>query len=165
MKIMTPVLLVSVCALCACSTYSFRSRSGDLAAINDFNSQYIRAVNDGNIEALAMLTQDDMVTIQPNWKPIEGKSANDLANRQSLQLFKIRQEWTPIETVIEGDLAYQRGMYTESSTPRGGGTTRVTRGNFLHIYRRQKDGSWRMTRDMTSTDQPVEMPKLRGGRS
>jgi ketosteroid isomerase-like protein len=35
-----------------------------------------------------------------------------------------------------------------------GGTPRDLRGNFLRIYRRQPDGSWRMTRDMFSSDQP-----------
>jgi ketosteroid isomerase-like protein len=61
---------------------------------------------------------------------------------------------TPAETVIDGDLAYQRGTFTVVASPKGGGASRTTHGNFLRIYRRRHDGSWWMTRDMFSGDQP-----------
>jgi ketosteroid isomerase-like protein len=175
-KKIVPVLLVGVEALSGCSMLhtrnstpstitAARSHDRDLEAIGDFNRLYLKAISDGDAGTLSALTEEDMVTIQPNWKAIEGKVANDRANRQSLQLFKIKEEWTPIETVVEGDLAYQRGVYTETSTPKSGGPTHVSKGNFLRIYRRKSDGTWRMTRDMTSTDQPVEMPRVRGERA
>jgi ketosteroid isomerase-like protein len=171
-----PVMLVGVEALSACgmlhtrnstpsTVTAARSHDRDLEAIGDFNRLYLKAINDGDIGTLSALTEEDMVTIQPNWKAIEGKAANDRANRQSLQLFKIKEEWTPMETVIDGDLAYQRGVFTETSTPKNGGPSHVSKGNFLRIYRRKPDGTWRMTREMTSADQPVEMPRVRGQRA
>ena len=166
MKIFAQILLAgTVGSLCACSTtspHSTPAAAHDQEAISDFNRQYLEAINSGNAQALSDLTDDDMVTIEPNWKPIEGKDANDKANRQSLQLFKIKEDWTPLETVIDGDLAYQRGTFTEAATPRSGGPTRVTRGNYLRIYRRGLDGAWRMTREMTSSDQPMTLPRARG---
>jgi ketosteroid isomerase-like protein len=162
-KIVLMMVVGIFAALCACATTApHRSRDRDLEAIGDFNRLYIKAINDGDTATLSDLTEEDIVTIQPNWKPIEGKAANDRANRQSLQLFKIKEEWRPIETVIDDELAYQRGTYVETTTAKGGGATHVSRGNFLHIYRRQKDGRWRMIREMTSTDQPVELPRVRG---
>jgi ketosteroid isomerase-like protein len=163
MKILAQILLVgSIGSLCACSTTSPHTTAArDLEEISDFNRQYLEAINSGNGDALSNLTEDDMVTIEPNWKAIEGKAANDKANRQSLQLFKIKEEWAPVETVIDGNLAYQRGTFTEAATPRGGGPTRITRGNYLRIYRRSSDGTWRMTREMTSSDQPMTLPRAR----
>jgi ketosteroid isomerase-like protein len=55
-------------------------------------------------------------------------------------------------------LAYQRGTFTVAATVKTGGPTHTTHGNFLRIYRRQADGSWRMTRDMFSGDQPAGSP-------
>jgi ketosteroid isomerase-like protein len=171
------LLCTTTSILCACSTTGpagppsppgtavVHDTARDLEAIAEFNRQYLKAVNEGDSATLSALTLDDIVTIEPNWKPIEGKAANDKANRQSLQLFRIEEKWTPTETVIVGDLAYQRGVFTESATPRAGGPSRTTRGNYLRIFRRQPDGSWRMTRDMTSSDQPVALPRARGDRS
>jgi len=49
---------------------------------------------------------------------------------------------------VDGNLAYQRGTFTVDATPRAGGNTTKSSGNFLRIYRRQPNGEWRMTRDM-----------------
>ena len=49
---------------------------------------------------------------------------------------------------MSGDLAYQRGTFTVAATPRAGGNTTKTSGNFLRIYKRMPSGEWRMVRDM-----------------
>jgi ketosteroid isomerase-like protein len=43
-----------------------------------------------------------------------------------------------------------------AAAPKAGGTARTTSGSFLRIYRRQPDGSWRMTRDMFNTGPPSD---------
>jgi ketosteroid isomerase-like protein len=158
MKMITPFFLACVAAgIAACAT----TRGGDppaadLAAIAAFNQKYLKAINEGDIAALSALTDADHIMIPPNRAPIAGKDANDTANRQAFQQFKIDETWTPLETVVDGNLAYQRGVFTVSATPKSVGATRTVRGNFLRIYRRLPDGSWRMTRDMFSSDQPPE---------
>jgi ketosteroid isomerase-like protein len=132
--------------------------AADVAAIEAFNAQYLQAINAGDVAALSGLTDDDHIMIAPNRKPIEGKEANDRANRLGFQQLKIAEAWTPLETVVDGNLAYQRGIFTVVATPRGGGTSRTTRGNFLRIYRRQADGTWRMSRDMFNADTPQDDP-------
>lgn len=143
-------------ALAGCMTTraSPHSYEADLAAITSFNSQYLQAINDGNIAALSALTDADHVMLIPNRPPITGKAANDAANGRGFQQFKFDEHWMPLETVIDGNLAYQRGTFTVTASPKtGGGAGRTTKGNFLRIYRRQPDGSWRMTRDMFNSDQ------------
>jgi len=128
--------------------------AADLAAITAFNTRYLKAINDGDLATLSSLTNDDHMMISPNRPPVAGKAANDAANGRTFQLSKIDETWMPIEAVIDGDLAYQRGTFTVIAAPKRGGPTRTTHGNFLRIYRRQADGSWWMTRDMFSSDQP-----------
>ncbi len=114
--------------------------------------QYLKAINAGDIDALSSLTDDDHIMIAPGRAPLVGKAANVAANGNAYKQFNIAETWTPVETVIDGNLAYQRGTYTVAATPKNGGTARPVGGTFLRIYRRQPDGSWRMTRDMFNTE-------------
>ena len=140
--------------LVGCMTTPRHSYDADVAAITAFNSQYLKAINDGDIAALSALTDDDHIMLIPGRQPIVGKAANDAANGRGFQQFKFDEHWMPVETVVDGDLAYQRGTFSVTANPKsGGGASRTTRGNFLRIYRRQKDGSWRMTRDMFNSEQ------------
>jgi ketosteroid isomerase-like protein len=124
------------------------SYQADLAAIAAFNVRYLKAINDGDIDALSALTDDDHIAIAPNGMPLIGKAANVALNGRIYQQSRIVENWIPEETVIDGNLAYQRGSFTASGFPKAGGPTRTISGSFLRIYRRQPDGSWLMTRDM-----------------
>ena len=146
------VLLVATLAGCQPATPAKPSFAEDLAAITAFNAKYLGSINVGDIKTLSALTDDDHIILIPNRAPIVGKAANDAANGSAFERFQFDESWTPEETVIDGDLAYQRGTFTTSSTPKAGGDKRVVSGAFLRIYRRQPDGQWRMTRDMFNTD-------------
>jgi ketosteroid isomerase-like protein len=153
--LLAAVLACAAVVPAACTTPASNSHAADLAAIADFNQRYLRAINEGDIAALGALTDEDHIMIAPNRPPIEGREANNTANGRGFQQFSIQETWTPLETVIDTRLAYQRGVFTVVATPKSGGTPSTTHGNFLRIYRRQPDGSWRMTRDMFSSDQPA----------
>ena len=131
--------------------------AADLAAISAFNVQYLKAINAGDINALSALTDDDHIAITPGRPPLVGKAANVAANGRAYQQFNIAENWIPVETVIDGNLAYQRGSFTVAATAKAGVTARPVggTGTFLRIYRRQPDGSWIMTRDMFNTEQPA----------
>jgi ketosteroid isomerase-like protein len=137
-------------------TAAAASNEADLAAISAFNVKYLKAINDGDIDALSALTDDDHIALAPGGAPLVGKAANVAANGRAYQQFRIEEHWTPLETVIDGNLAYQRGTFTVAAAPKAGGTARTTSGSFLRIYRRQPDGSWRMTRDMFNTGPPSD---------
>jgi ketosteroid isomerase-like protein len=134
---------------------SSASYATDLAAISAFNVKYLKAINSGDINALSALTDEDHIAITPGRPPLMGKTANIAANGRAYQQFNIAENWTTVETVIDGNLAYQRGSFTVTATPKAGGTGRPVGGTFLRIYRRQPDGSWIMTRDMFNTEQPA----------
>jgi ketosteroid isomerase-like protein len=131
------------------------SYAADLAAISAFNVKYLKAINDGDITALSSLTDDDHIALPPGSAPLVGKAANVAVNGRIYQQARIDEHWTPVETVIDGNLAYQRGSFTAAATPKSsGGTARAISGSFLRIYRRQPDGSWVMTRDMFNSGPP-----------
>ena len=120
----------------------------DLAAIAAFNEKYLKALNDEDIQTLSSLTTEEHILISSGRPPTVGKAANDAANARVFKQFDIVETWTPLETVVDGNLAYQRGTFTVEATPRAGGATTKTSGNFLRIYKRFPDIGWRMVRDM-----------------
>ena len=151
------LIALGVCGAMFCAGIELAAQSNaqstptlaeDLAAIAEFNRKYLKALNDEDIDTLASLTTEDHILISSGRAPTVGKAANDAANARVFKQFDIVETWTPLETVVDGNLAYQRGTFTVEATPRAGGATTKTSGNFLRIYRRQPNGEWRMTRDM-----------------
>ncbi len=157
---MTLTRMITLAALVAIGTTGCRqlgprpSRDADLAAITAFNKRYLQAINDGDFATLSSLTVEDHIMMAPNRPAIVGKQANDEANRRAFEQFRFTEQWVPLDTVIDGDLAYQRGTFTTAGTPRQGGQTRSTAGKFLRIYRRLPDRSWTMVIDMFNGDPP-----------
>jgi ketosteroid isomerase-like protein len=126
----------------------------DVAAIMAFNERYLGSINDEDIATLASLTTEGHMMIAPNRPPIVGKAANDAANGRVFEQFTIEEAWNPTETVVSGDLAFQSGGYTVTAVPRAGGEARTSKGTFLRIYQRQRNGEWRMTRDTFNSESP-----------
>lgn len=130
------------------------AHDADLAAIAAFNKRYLRAINDGDFTTLSGMTTVDHIMMAPNRPAIVGKRANDEANGRAFGQFRFSEQWVPLDTVIEGDLAYQRGTFTTAAIPKQGGRRRSFAGKFLRIYRRLPDGSWSMVIDMFNSDAP-----------
>lgn len=144
---------LSAC-LAACSPSMPGSSAGDEAAIAEFNRQYLEAINEGDIDALAALTTEGHMMISSGGAPLLGKQALVEAMTGAFERFEFDESWTPEETVVSGDLAYQRGTFVVVATPKAGGDVSRTTGNFMRIYRRQPDGAWFMVRDMFNSEQP-----------
>lgn len=157
MTINTALAIAAACALLAagCTTTPHRpSREADLAAITAFNKEYLQSINDGDIATLSRLTVQDHIIMIPNRPAILGKAANDEANRRAFEQNRYAESWNVLDTVIDGDLAYQRGTFTTTVMPKSGASSRTVQGKFLRIYRRQPDGSWTMVIDMFNGDSP-----------
>lgn len=129
------------------------SLAADEAAIAEFNRRYLQAINDGDIDALAALTTEEHVMIGSGRPPLVGHTALVDAMTRVFERFQIDESWTPVETIISGDLAFQRGTYVVDATPKAGGDTTRSTGNFARIFMRQPDGAWLMTRDVLASDQ------------
>ncbi len=131
----------------------------DLRAITAFNEQYLKSINEEDIATLSRLTTDGHVMLPPNSEPIIGKTANDELNRSAFERYDFSETWTPVETVIDGNLAFQRGTFTMIARPKGAAQRPFeVSGSFLRIYQRQPDGEWRMTRDMFNSSEPAANP-------
>ena len=142
-------------ARAGCSPPAQPTFADDLAQITAFNERYLRSINEEDIATLSSLTTDGHVMLPPNREPVVGKSANDAMNGGAFERYDFSETWTPVETVVDGDLAFQRGTFTTVATPKGDGDRLEVSGSFMRIYQRQPNGEWRMTRDMFNSSTPL----------
>ena len=63
-----------------------------------------------------------------------------------------RLSWAPTkaESLVAGDVGYTVGTW-ERRTPGPNGSVKVTHGQYLTVWQKQKDGSWQATYDTGST--------------
>jgi ketosteroid isomerase-like protein len=65
--------------------------------------------------------------------------------------YDTRIEGITDEVRASGDMAFDRGHFTITLTPKAGGTTVVQKGRFLEVWER-KDGVWKVQRLMNISD-------------
>jgi uncharacterized protein (TIGR02246 family) len=120
--------------------------NSDERAIRDFHTNWIDAVNAGDLGRLLSLMADDVVLLSPGRTPIgrDGFAAGfTSAHEQSL----IRCISELEEVAIVGEVAYTRCRDSLTVTPRDGGEATELAGHRITIYRRQPDGRWLLARD------------------
>jgi ketosteroid isomerase-like protein len=127
----------------------------DLAAIQEVNEKTLRALNEGDLDLLNAMVAENHIMMIPGRPEIVGKGAIEASNRNLIESWNNVETWTPVETVVAGDWAFQRGGYDITLTPKREGVNPIRSvGKYIHIYQRQPDGSWLMTRDMFNSNGP-----------
>jgi ketosteroid isomerase-like protein len=119
------------------------------AAIVQSIDRFRNAFNSGNQDEIARYYTDDMVKIRQG-SPSEGKS--DVIRRlmDTFREFNGHLDVANDEIVVNGTMAFTRGTFVVSLTPKAGGDSRVFRRRFLEIWRIQ-NGAWRVSRSMDNS--------------
>jgi len=122
------------------------SRDSDIRAIKQIREATMRAENAGESDFFRSVCTEDVVVMPPQMPAIAGREAAVGFMRAFLGQFDVRIGYISEETSIDKDLAYDRGTYSQTLTPRGGGASISETGKFLWLYARASDGSWKMSR-------------------
>jgi uncharacterized protein (TIGR02246 family) len=120
----------------------------DTQRVLDVVAQEVEAAGTGDVERYFAILADDAVFMAPNQPPRSGEELRDWL-REFLEGFRV--EWLRFEHVdaeIDRDLAYHTYAYRWRVTPRAGGEPTVSQGKGLHVLRRQKDGGWKVIREI-----------------
>ncbi len=104
---------------------------------------------------LDMMDAGGMAVMQPDGPVVMGEA--DIRDWLDgfMEAFSISfQSYQTDDVVVSGDLAVERYSGVWTLTPKAGGdpVTETVKG--LHVYRRQADGSWRMTHDVWNSSDP-----------
>ncbi len=112
---------------------------------------YKSALSSGTGRAFINFADTDVVIMRQNSRPLMGKKAleESYLNKDTL---KTPLKWNPLKAEVspDGKLGYTFGNW-EYKTKNRTGNIVETRGNYITIWRRQNDGTWKYIFDGGST--------------
>jgi uncharacterized protein (TIGR02246 family) len=129
----------------------------DILAIRAVRDALQSAENASDPDAAAALLTDDAVLMVPDFPVREGRAACLAFLRDVMgwlaENFVRQIRYDSAEVAVDGDVAFDRGTFSFTCTPRSGGETSETKGKYLWILRRSATGSWMVSRAIVSRDE------------
>ena len=107
---------------------------------------FVMAYNSGDLNALLSYYDDDLVKLRQGAEP-ESKQATAYRLRELFDHFNTNVEVRNSEVIVSGDMAFTRGTFRVTLTPRIGGEQQQVSRRYLEIWRK-RDGVWRVSRTM-----------------
>ena len=109
----------------------------------------------GIAEAFLFYADEKVIKPQDGRQPIVGKFALMQSYKQNPPKSYTKLTWEPLKAEASGTLGYTFGGYT-LQTRTTAGTDTTLYGNYVSIWKRKKDGSWRYVFDTgNATPEPV----------
>jgi len=117
-------------------------------AIEKGNAQWVEAWGKGDSSLIASLFAEDGVQLVSKGKLVKGRQS--ILERQKVAMAGVdpgvKVTVTTAGVWLDGDVAYETGKYKYEYKEKG--KPGVDEGRYVTIWRRQKDGSWKLVMDM-----------------
>ena len=117
---------------------------GDENALNALIADYMVAVNSGDADGMAALYAADAVRMAPDALPIRGRESIRRSMEQTFETAELNVQLQVKETEFSGELAYVRGTFLLTASPKDGSPPTESEGNWMRFMRREPDGRWRV---------------------
>ena len=148
-------VVLSVLVTAACGTAPTSDPAADREAIAAVTAQTQAAENAGSVEQMRGHFADDLVMMGPNMPAATGADSVAAAMRAFFDAFTVQIEYSSQEITVFGDWAFDRGTYRHTLTPKSGGAPIPENGKYLWLYQRQPDGSWKQSRVIWNSSDPL----------
>ena len=126
--------------------------TADADSIRSASRAYAQAASDTAWSRWASFFTADAAFLPPNTSTQSGRAAIEAWGRSFPPFTGLTLE--PVEVTGQGDLAYVWGRYhLVVNLP--GAAPAPDSGKYIEIWRKQTDGSWKITRDIYNSDAPV----------
>jgi ketosteroid isomerase-like protein len=137
----------------------------DLYAINAAKTEFREAFNRGDVSGLLALADPDLVNFSDGQPSEFGESGLDAMRSRLVPLFdrfKAKLSTIVIEIRLQGDIAYDYGWHDLTLTPRDGGQPVHRRDRYVDIWRKNKEGKWKLWMYMDNQDvaDPFQAEKI-----
>ena len=117
-------------------------------AIDKGNAEWIEAWEKGDAERIAAIFTDDAVMLSQGGRVFKGRQ--EILERQKAAMQSvtrpIKVSVITVKIWLDGDTAYETGKYKYEYTEKGKPATEE--GRYVTMWKRQGDGSWKLTMDM-----------------
>jgi uncharacterized protein (TIGR02246 family) len=114
---------------------------------------FAKAFNRGDTAGIAALFARDALRLTPNGPIMKGRKAIEANSAEAIKSGQKNIKFTAIRGGSDGNLAYHVGRFAVDVPTAGG--TRKERGKYVDIYKRQKNGSWKIAVTIYNSDLPV----------
>jgi ketosteroid isomerase-like protein len=151
MKLRTFILIFFILTSCSQEENTEALKSEILETDKSFSK---RAQEKGIAEAFVYYADEKVIRPSPGEQPIFGKYALMESFEKNPPEYSLT--WEPLRAEASGTLGYTFGGYTLTAKTDTGKDT-VMYGNYISVWKRKKDGSWRYVIDTgNSTPGPVK---------
>jgi len=153
-------LLALLLTTVACAPAPAANAPDDVAAVNALRDKFMQAYNTGDATAVGNLYTTDAISAQTHQPTETGREAIVKGATGLFSQFNAKITLMADETKTMGDSAYDWGRYTVTLTPKSEGTPAppVDQGRYLVLLKKDTDGQWRLTKDISSSSVPMPMP-------
>lgn len=127
---------------------SGRDAATDRQQLATLLREHVDAVNASNVEAILAGMTDDVVYLPPGQPLVRGQEALRKVMEPFYGSNDAQVSMRAEETVVDGDWAWEWGHLSGSIRPRSVAHASAFEGKYLYIYQRQRDGSWKIARDI-----------------
>ncbi len=127
----------------------------DLYAINAAKSEFRDCFNLSDVSRLLAIADPDLVNFsdgQPCEFGMSGLDALKTRLENLLERFTAKLVVIVIEIRLQGDVAYDYGWHDLTLTPKDGGQPIRRRDRYVDIWRRNKEGKWKLWMYMDNQD-------------
>jgi uncharacterized protein (TIGR02246 family) len=157
-------LLLAAIVLPACTQPATNAhpdtRVADEAAIRAASTAWQEAGKAKDAARFTSFFAPDGVLMFHGMPPVTGKEAIDAMSADMLKDPAFALSWiiTDIDVARSGDIAYERGTWQLTATDPATTKPVATRGEYVTIWKKQADGSWKVAFDI-----PVDTGGIGGG--
>ena len=127
----------------------------DLYAINVAKTEFREGFNLADTSRVLVLADPDLVNFsdgQPSEFGESGLAAFKARLAKLFERFTVKLVVIVMEIRLRGDVAYDYGWHELTLTPKDGGASIYRRDRYVDIWRRNKEGKWRLWMYMDNED-------------
>jgi len=153
------VVTLGILILAGCSqSPAPDNREADARALRDGElAAFVKDWGGKDADRVAAHFADDGNLMVPNAPVMTGKDAIGRGMKDAFSDPKWSLALQPVQVEVSrgGDLGYARGTYVLTATDPTSNKTATEKGRFLTIFRKQADGSWKATQDISNAEAPA----------
>jgi uncharacterized protein (TIGR02246 family) len=131
---------------------SATSDDGEVKKLRTLLETAVNAFNLGDLETYMRLHTDDAIVLGPNRPAVVGRDAVRKSTQQLFERFRVDEKRTVEEIRISGSLAFVRGNYDSTLTPKADQPPSRDTGKYIEILEKQRDGSWKYARSIWNSN-------------
>lgn len=142
----------------AVATATANTRGLDEKAIRDTEAAWVKAFATKEPAKAAAFYADDAASMLPDTPLMEGKAAILAGMKPELgdPNFSLVFAPTKVQIAQSGDIAYTQGTFQYTTTDPKTKKRVGQAGNYVEVYKKQADGTWKVEEDIATEETPLK---------